>query len=479
MERRKVKIQDLIQDLNITVRGPLDVTVSGVSSNSQTIQPGDLFLARRGQKFDAAEFIPQAAEAGALAALTETYNPFAPHITQLITSEFARHEEELIQRFYDYPARKLSLIGITGTNGKTTTSYLLHHLLTPCGLIGTVEWCIGTATLPATRTTPDLATLSKFFYEMTLAQCQHAVMEVSSHALMQGRTRGFSFDVAIFTNLTQDHLDYHQTMDNYAAAKAQLFSSLTKNGCAIVNIDDPAHQVMIAKCSAQIFTYGFGPADLRASDLRQTAAGMEFNIHYQGQVYPFATKLIGRFNVYNLLAAISAGLTQNLSLPSVLARLSTFSSVPGRLERVENPRNLPIFVDYAHTDDALRNVLETLQECKKGRIITVFGCGGDRDRDKRPKMARAAESLSDVVIVTSDNPRQEDPQEIIRQVLTGISNQSQCLVEVDRKQAIVKAIQLAHDNDIVLIAGKGHEKIQEFKDHSIPFDDCLVARSVL
>ena len=477
MERRKVKLEKLIEGLDLDVRGSLDVDVYGIGSNSQTVCPGDLFIARRGQKFDATQFIPDVAEAGAVAALTDLYNPFAPSVTQLITSDVAHLEEELVQRFYDYPARKLSLIGITGTNGKTTTSYLLHHLFQPCGLIGTVEWRLGHSTVPATRTTPDLVTLTKFFYEMSGARCQRAVMEVSSHALSQGRARSFTFDVAVFTNLTQDHLDYHHTMEEYAAAKAKLFSSLDKKASAVVNIDDPACPMMVANCPAQILTYGFDTkAELRASDLRLTAEGMEFIIHYQGASHSFTSKLIGRFNVYNLLAAIGVGITQNLALSDVLAKLSSFSSVPGRLERVPNNRDVPIFVDYAHTDDALRNVLETLQECKKGRIITVFGCGGSRDVGKRPKMARIAESLSDVVIITSDNPRQEDPEEIIRQVLNGITNRSECHVEVDRKKAIAKAVSLAKENDIVLIAGKGHEKTQEFKDHSIPFDDCLVAK---
>ncbi len=478
MERRKVKLEKLIEGLDLDVRGPLDIDVYGIGSNSQTVSPGDLFIARRGQKFDATQFIPDAAEAGAVAALTDLYNPFASTLTQLITPDVTRLEEELAERFYDYPARKLSLIGITGTNGKTTTSYLLHHLLERCGLIGTVEWRIGRCTLPATRTTPDRVTLAKFFYEMVEAKLERAVMEVSSHALDQGRTRSLNFDAAVFTNLTQDHLDYHQTMEEYAAAKAKLFSSLEKSAWAVVNIDDPAHKVMIANCPAQILTYGFDMrSDLRASDLCQAAEGMEFTVHYQGRSHTFATKLIGRFNVYNLLAAIGVGLTQKLALSDILAKLSSFSSVPGRLERVPNDLGLPIFVDYAHTDDALRNVLETLQECKKGRIITVFGCGGSRDQGKRPKMARVAESLSDVVIITSDNPRQEDPEEIIRQVLNGITNRSECLVEVDRKNAIAKAIALSKENDIVLIAGKGHEKTQEFKDHSVPFDDCLEAMS--
>ena len=480
MERRKVKLKKLIEGLDLDVRGSLDIDVYGIGSNSQTLSPGDLFIARRGQKFDATHFIPDVAEAGAVAALTDLYNPFAPSVTQLITSDVTRLEQELVQRFYDYPARKLSLIGVTGTNGKTTTSYLLHHLFEPCGLIGTVEWRLGHSTLPATRTTPDLVTLTKFFYEMVGAKCQRAVMEVSSHALFQGRTRSFIFDVAVFTNLTQDHLDYHHTMEEYAAAKAKLFSPLEKTAWAVVNIDDPAYQVMIANCPAQILTYGFDTkADLRASDLCLTAEGMQFTIHHQGASYLFSSKLIGRFNVYNLLAAIGVGLTQKLPLSDILAKLASFSSVPGRLERVPNDGNIPIFVDYAHTDDALRNVLETLQECKKGRIITVFGCGGSRDPGKRPKMARVAENLSDVVIITSDNPRQEDPEEIIRQVLTGITNRSECHVEVDRKNAIAKAIALAKENDIVLIAGKGHEKTQEFKDHTIPFDDCLVAKEAL
>lgn len=306
-------------------------------------------------------------------------------------------------------------------------------------------------------------------------------MEVSSHALDQGRVHSIEFDVAVFTNLTQDHLDYHKTMEEYAGAKAKLFTSLEKGHkkspkTAVVNADSPYCAQMIAGCKADLIRYGIQqPCDLVASSVRLTPHGMEFDVSYRGAFAHFTSPLIGRYNVYNLLAATGVGLARGFALEEIAASLKDFGRIPGRLERVANDKGLNIFVDYAHTDDALSNVLKTLQEFKKGRLITVFGCGGNRDSAKRPKMGAVAEALSDLAIVTSDNPRNEEPEEIIRAILTGLKNPAQAMVIVDRQQAIRKAVQMALPDDIVLIAGKGHENTQIFSNQTIDFDDRIVA----
>lgn len=308
-------------------------------------------------------------------------------------------------------------------------------------------------------------------------------MEVSSHGLEQNRVQSIEFDVAVFTNLTQDHLDYHKTMEEYAQAKAKLFSSLKEGEkpyakTAVVNIDSPYAAQMVADCQVDILTYGLdAPADLKATSIQLTASGVEFDVIYREAVYRMTSPLIGRFNIYNLLAAIGVGIARGHEIEEILPALSTFGKVPGRLERIPNEKGLNIFVDYAHTDDALSNVLKTLQEIKQGRLITVFGCGGNRDQSKRPKMGAVAEQLSDLAIVTSDNPRNEEPEEIIRNILSGLKKPGQALVIVDREEAIHRAVQMARPEDIVLIAGKGHETYQIFSHQTIDFDDRTVAQA--
>src|SRR5581483_4940629 len=311
--------------------------------------------------------------------------------------------------------------------------------------------------------------------------CENCVMEVSSHALDQGRVESIEFDISVFTNLTQDHLDYHATMEEYGNAKAKLFSSLKKGTkkflkTAVVNADSPYLGQMLAGYSGACIRYGLDhPCDLKATSLTLTPEGMEFDVNYRGQTQKFASPLIGRYNVYNVLAAAGVGLARGLSLAEIAEALRRFSKVPGRLERVPNPHSFHVFVDYAHTEDALANVLTTLQELKKGRLITVFGCGGDRDKFKRAKMGAVAEKFSDLSIITSDNPRSEHPEEIIRSILTGLKKPAQALVIVDREEAIQKAIQIARPKDIVLIAGKGHENYQILAKETIQFDDRAVA----
>ena len=486
MER--IKIKKLLKNISVqSIKGSKEVEITGLCANSKMVAPGNLFIAKKGLTHDGARFIPDAIAAGASAILTDLYDPFFPNIVQIIHPDVATVEAAIAKEYYGHPSNHLFLVGITGTNGKTTTSYLVRHLFEKsgelCGLIGTIEWIVGQHVYPSGKTTPDVLQNYKLFHEMVSAGCQDCVMEVSSHALEQARVQSIEFDVVVFTNLTQDHLDYHKTMDEYAQAKAKLFSSLKKEGekpyakTAVVNADSPYCAQMIADCEANILTYGIEqPCDLSASLILLNASGMEFNVNYQGKCYSMISPLIGRFNVYNLLASVGVGLARGYKIEETLRILSSFDKVPGRLERIPNEKGLNIFVDYAHTDDALSNVLSTLQELKQGRLITVFGCGGNRDQSKRPKMGAVAEQLSDLAIVTSDNPRNEDPEEIIRNILTGLKNPGQALVIIDREEAIHHAVQMAKPEDIVLIAGKGHETYQIFSHQTIDFDDRAVAQ---
>lgn len=478
-----MKLRKLLKPYpSVVVKGSKEVEITGICANSKMVAPGNLFIARKGFTHDGAAFIEEAVSAGAAAVLTDIYDPFLHNVVQVLSPKIPHFEGEIAKNFYQSACDRLLLVGVTGTNGKTTIAYLLKHLLDAArlraGLIGTIHWVIGEHQIPSLNTTPDLITNHKLFYEMVQTGCQAAVMEVSSHGLDQGRVVGLDFDVAIFSNLTLEHLDYHKTMEEYADAKSLLFKGL-QGGKAVVNGDDPWAEVVLRGCQAAVFRYGIEKeADLKAEGVRLSAEGTRCTLLYQGQQIAFYTSLIGRFNLYNCLAALAGALACDLPLESAILALQTFKSVPGRLERIANKLHLDIFVDYAHTDDALENVLKTLFEIKKTRIITVFGCGGNREVSKRPKMGAVAEKFSDCVVLTTDNPRQEDPDEIIRQSLAGFKNPARVVVEPDRRQAIEKAIDLALPNDILLIAGKGHETYQVFAHKTIEFDDRKVVHEV-
>lgn len=472
-----MKLKKLIQQIaDIEVKGSREIEITGLCANSKLVSPGNLFIAKKGLKQDGARFIPDAIAAGAVAVLTDMVDPFLD-VVQLIHPDVAKIEAILAAAYYQHPSSALKMIGITGTNGKTTTSFLIKHLLDSAGVktgvIGTIEWIIGDSHFPASMTTPDVITNHKLLKEMVGAKCQAAVMEATSHALVQNRIGEIGFDIALFTNLTQDHLDYHGDMETYRKAKELLFLGLSDDKWAIFNADDPAQ----FKTKAKILTYGIDrPADLKAKDLKLSDKGIQFTAVYKGLAIECKSPLIGRFNVYNLLAAIAAGLCSGLTIEHCVTALKTFKGVPGRLERVKNKLGLNIFVDFAHTDDALERVLETLIPIKKGKLITVFGCGGDRDKQKREKMGRVVSRLSDGAIITSDNPRSEDPEAIIQQILKGFDPKCPFSVEVDRYKAIQKAIEQMGKDDILLIAGKGHEKEQIFAHKVIPFDDVEVAK---
>jgi UDP-N-acetylmuramoyl-L-alanyl-D-glutamate--2,6-diaminopimelate ligase len=475
--RNIMKLKKLFEGLDAKViKGSKDIDITGLSSNSKQVGPGFLYIANRGKTHDGNQYVQDAILAGAVAVLSDLFNPFLDGVTQIIVADTKAFEPVLAARFYDYPFEKLFLVGITGTSGKTTTSYLIQHILKDAGLIGTIESIIGQHRIKSDLTTPDCITCYKLLKEMCVENLTSAVMEVTSHALSQNRVDGIMYDVAIFTNITPEHLDYHENMDAYINEKAKLFKRLKPNGVAILNFDDPRSSLM--KCDEKVITYGLERgADYRASNIKMGLTGSEFRVEFQGRSEEIKVPLIGKFNVYNVLAAIAVAVEKGISWEEIKQRVLTFKPVPGRLERVNCKQGAFVFVDFSHKTDALKNVLMTLQELKRGRIITVFGCGGNRDREKRPQMAKVAEEYSDVVIVTSDNPRNEDPEEIIREIQSGFERKNY-MIEVDRKLAIQKGLSLLEKGDILLIAGKGHESNQIFADKSIFFDDVKVAEEL-
>jgi len=480
-----MKLKTLLKDLpELQLKGSKELEITGITSNSKLAGPGNLFIAKKGMRSDGSQFIPEAISNGAHAILTDIYDPTLKQITQLLCSNVAKIEGKVASHYYQQPSRKLFMVGITGTNGKTTTTFAIKHLFDaselPCGLIGTIEYVVGARRYTASRTTPDVCANHKLLCEMYTSGCKACVMEVTSHALDQGRVDEVNIDVAVFTNLTHEHLDYHHNMDEYFKAKVKLFSRLKSHNVALLNADDPWAMKVKGQTPAGILTFGIqNEADIVAKNIVFNPSGTSFLVAYKGQEVNFHWPLVGRFNVYNALSCIGVGLVKGLSLEMIASRLATFQSAPGRLEAVPNPLGLQVYVDYAHKPDALKNVLETLRELARARIITVFGCGGDRDREKRPLMAKVSEELSDLSIVTSDNPRSEDPLMIIQEIVTGFRQLKGHLIEVDRKKAIQLAIDHAQANDIVLIAGKGHEAQQIFASQTIDFDDKLVAASCL
>jgi len=474
-----VKLKKLVQGIEgLQIKGNKETEITGLTADSNTVCPGNLFIAKKGATRDGAEFIPQAVQSGAAAVLTCVYDPFLK-ISQLICESPESVEAKLAAQLYGNPSEALWVAGVTGTKGKTTVSYLLRHLLErigkPAGLIGTVETIVGPKSFPSTFTTHDAIRNQKLLREMASAGCEAAVLEVSSHGLEQGRVEEIAFDLALFTNLYPDHLDYHLTMEAYAAAKKKLFGKAKE---AVFNADSPWTDFM--RGNSLGFTYGIEqPADLAASEIRLNADGASFLASYQGKTERFSTPLLGKYNVSNVLAAISAGLLLGFELPLLAEIFHKIPTVPGRLERVETDLGFSVFVDFAHTGEALDNVLAALSETAPKRLIAVFGCGGGRDPGRRTGMAAAAEKRAGLTIITTDNSRNEDPQEICRQILSGFKRPEKARVELDRRRAIQMAIEEASPGDIVLIAGKGHERMQISGSQSVPFDDCLVAKEAL
>jgi UDP-N-acetylmuramoyl-L-alanyl-D-glutamate--2,6-diaminopimelate ligase len=469
--------------------GPIDRAVESIAYDSRRVQKHSLFVALRGEKSDGHQFIGQALEKGATVIVTEHEEKHA-RATCVVVPSTREALADLAAAFYERPARHLKLAAVTGTNGKTTTTFLIKHICEKaglrCGLIGTVRYEIGERVLPATRTTPESLDLQELLAQMANAGCRAAAMEVSSHALVQERTRGLEWNVAVFTNLTQDHLDFHGTMENYFESKAKLFTDLAQQTVktkpvAVINLDDRYAEQLLGKIDKKISTITYGMvvrADFRASNYRTEFGGTSYQLDARGKNYLVRVPLIGRFNVSNSLAALAAANALGINLREAILSLGKSPQVPGRLEAVPAKRQFQVFVDYAHTPDALLNVLKTLRELEPRRLIVVFGCGGDRDTQKRPLMGQVVDLNADHAIITSDNPRKEDPDAIIAEVEKGFRSDHYEKIP-ERAAAIARAISLAQPRDIVVIAGKGHEAYQEFADHTVPFDDLQVARRAI
>lgn len=465
--------------------------VTGVEYDSRQVKPGDVFVAMKGESSDGNRFIDQAIAAGAVAVITDAEAPRA-NVAWARVPHGRRALAIVSSNFYGHPVEKIAVTGITGTNGKSTTAFLLESILHAAGrktaLVGTIEYHVAGKVLPAPHTTPEALELQRLFRDELEAGGAEAVMEVSSHALAQERAFGIPFDVAVFTNLTRDHLDYHGTMDEYFAAKRILFSGCGTHAprVAVLNVDDE-YGLQLKRFSqaagSNVITYAISGADFHTSKLEVTASGTRFQLITPDDAIPLTSPLIGRVNVYNILAASAAAYARGCSAEAIADGIKLLARVPGRFERVDCAQPFTVVVDYAHTDDALRNLTSLAREFVKhdgGRVITVFGCGGDRDRSKRPLMGEAAGRGSDFVVLTSDNPRKENPLAIINDAVVGVQRSGvKYAIESDRRIAIRTALAEARPKDLVLLAGKGHEKVQIVGGTSIAFDDRQVATEIL
>jgi UDP-N-acetylmuramoyl-L-alanyl-D-glutamate--2,6-diaminopimelate ligase len=470
-----------------------DPGVSGVEYDSRQVKPGCVFIAMRGESSDGNRFVDQAIQAGAVAVVTdsEAEKP-RPNVGWAVVTNGRRALARVSANFYKKPAERIAITGITGTNGKSTTAFLVESILSAAGrksaLIGTIEYHVAGKVFPAPHTTPEALELNRILSEAVGQGATDAVMEVSSHALAQERVYGVPFEVTVFTNLTRDHLDYHGTMEEYFASKRELFEGCGTDAprAVITNIDDQAGAKVAEfsrKRSSVVLKYGWERGDFHAEKVDITTRGTRFDLVTPEEKIAVFSTLIGRVNVYNILAAAGAAYARGCAGQAIAKGIGNLVSVPGRFERVECGQPFTVVVDYAHTDDALRNLTALARELvsnAKGRVLTVFGCGGDRDRKKRPLMGEAAGRGSDFVVLTSDNPRSEDPIAIMNDAVVGLQKTGvKYTVEVDRRKAIVLAIGEARPGDIVLLAGKGHEKVQITRDGSAPFDDLEVARQAL
>jgi UDP-N-acetylmuramoyl-L-alanyl-D-glutamate--2,6-diaminopimelate ligase len=484
-----MRLSTLIKQMPaLEVAGSLDREVSGITYDSRRVAPGMLFVAIPGQQTDGHQFINNAIERGASAVICEQNGIISSRATKIKVADAREAMAHAAAVFYEHPSARLLTVGVTGTNGKTTVAFMIKQLLEKAGLqtglIGTVRYKIGERIIPAHRTTPEAVDLQQLLSQMTRAGCRACVMEVSSHALDQKRVAGVEFDVAIFTNLTQDHLDYHGTMEAYYHAKKKLFvENANKKRTAVINIDDHYGQRLERESTLEVrLTFGIdSPATVRAAEIELNKDFTRMNVETPQGDFSCKLPLIGRHNVYNALAAIGAGLALKILPATIQTALESLEPVPGRLEMVSAGQGFGLFVDYAHTDDALRNVLSTLRELTSGRLLLAFGCGGNRDPGKRPKMGKVAAELADFTLVTSDNPRRESPAAIAAQIEEGYRSvrTDGYQIELDRRRAIEEIIRAAKPGDIVLIAGKGHETYQEFEDTVVPFDDRFYAQETL
>jgi UDP-N-acetylmuramoyl-L-alanyl-D-glutamate--2,6-diaminopimelate ligase len=466
--------------------------VKGLDYDSRRVQPGWMFVAMRGESTDGNRYIDAAIKAGAVAVVTDSSSETPrPDVAWVVVTHGRRALARLSANFFKHPANRMKLIGITGTNGKTTTSCLVESILRAAGLksvlLGTIEYHVAGKVMPAPHTTPEALEIQQLFAQGVANGATDGVMEVSSHALAQQRVYGIPFEVAIFTNLTRDHLDYHKDFDDYFAAKRVLFE-----GCgtepprfAVINADDEYGQRLMDRPRSEVLSYGIEKGEFRPQKLELTGKGSRFDVDTPAGRLAIWTPLIGRVNVYNALAAITAGVASGFRAQAIIAGIAGLENVPGRFQRVDEGQPFSVVVDYAHTDDALRNLTSVARDFvnrngARGRVLTLFGCGGDRDKAKRPLMGEASGKGSDFVVLTSDNPRSEDPQAILQDALPGLqATGTKYAIEPDRRKAIALAISEAKPGDIVLLAGKGHEDYQVTREGTKPFSDAAEARAAL
>jgi len=479
-----MKLEELIKAVNAQhINGPAETEISGIAYDSRRVGPGYLFVAVQGHLVDGTQYITAAVANGAAAVVSESELDLGVGCTHVQVPCARRALAEIATVYYGDLSRSLDVIGITGTNGKTTTAHMIRDLLRAVGrkpgLIGTVAYEIGERTIPASRTTPEAPDIHSMFQQMKETGCDSVVMEVSSHAIALQRVHGIDFKIGIFTNLTQDHLDFHGDIESYFKVKSGLFQGLEK---AVVNLDDPWGRKLLdgKEPDAEMVTYGFDKqAMVRAHREAVTEKGCRFRVDSPWGSVKVRLQLLGRFNIHNALAAFTAGGLLGID-PNLMAKaLADIQRIPGRLELIANRKKKKIFVDYAHTDDALRNVLTTLREITRGRLVVVFGCGGNRDRGKRRLMGLAAAELADYSIITSDNPRGEEPAVIAANIVDGFSSDDRYEIILDRYKAIAAGIAKTGRRDILLVAGKGHETYQEFDGTMVPFDDRETVRELI
>lgn len=485
-----------LQKLLIVSRleGDRDTPLSGIQVDSRKVQEGDLFICMKGQLYDGHDFVREAEERGAAALVVE--KEVESSLPKLFVKDARYAMAVIASAYYGYPSRAINVIGVTGTNGKTTITYLLDRILRDqqlnTGLMGTIRVKIGERTFETSHTTLEAHELQQYLRKMCDAGAAYCVMEVSSHALELGRVRGTRFRTAVFTNLTQDHLDYHLTMEDYRAAKGLLFARMDNTFSdradrlqyAVLNADDEASREFARLTNAQVITYGIQhPSDVQGTDIKVTQDGTEFTLASFAGTVPIRLQMFGLFNVYNALAAAAAAIIEGIPLEEIRRSLESVPGVDGRFEPVHAGQSFLVLVDYAHTPDSLENVLRTIREFAESRVITVFGCGGDRDRTKRPLMGEIAIRLSDYVYITSDNPRTEDPERIVHDIERGVKRHEGHIgryeTVLDRREAIRLAVAQAGAKDVVLIAGKGHETYQEIQGVRYPFDDREIAREAI
>ncbi len=482
-----MKLERLLEDiLTLNIKGAVNVEIEGITYDSRKVRPGGLFVAIQGHQVDGTQYITEALSNGAVAVVSENDLSLGAKVVHLQVTSARQALAQLAATYYGNLSRQMKMIGVTGTNGKTTTAYMVRDVLRDAGfspgLLGTVAYEIGTHSIPASRTTPEAPDIHAMFREMKEVGCDCVVMEVSSHAMALDRVYGIDFDISVFTNLTQDHLDYHRDMETYFAAKSKLFLAQKEGTSVVINMDDPWGRKLLEerKLKIGVITYGFEEQSMvRASDVILDADKTCFQVSSPWGEARVCLDLLGRFNISNALAALAVGGLCGIRLAVMVKSLGKIQRVPGRLELVPNRRHKKIFVDYAHTDDALRNVLGTLREICKGKLFVVFGCGGNRDRGKRKLMGQVASALADYSFITSDNPRNEEPEAIVSDIVEGFMDPEQFEVVLDRREAIQKSIQAMGRKDILLVAGKGHETYQEYKETIIPFDDREIVREIL